>query len=107
MKKTLIILCLFLCAVCAVSGCAKEVNYADYISEKRYDIFVYEDDGITVKIYCSEKEQPYSADGIKGDTCPITEIFVTLPKNPQKVDVSAEGLGGEMHYRAVETCFYL
>ncbi len=90
-----------------VTGCAKRVDYSDYVSERRTDIFVYEDDDVSIKAYCSEKEQPYAADGIKGEMCPVVELFVSLPKNPQELNASVEGLGGEMNYRAVENCYYL
>lgn len=104
----LTVLCAALCGVaCLFSGCGKKINYLDYISERRTNIFLYEDDGISIKIYCAEREQPYAADGYKGDTCEIVEIFVSLPKNPEELEVSVEGYGGEMSYRAVDACYYL
>lgn len=102
------VLCALLCTVTFLfSGCAKKINYADYISERRTEIYLYEDDGLSIKIYCSEREQPYAADGIKGETCDIVEIFVSLDKNPEEIEVSVEGLGGEMSYRALDDCFYI
>lgn len=101
-------LCLALtAALCALSGCFKSVNYLNYISEKRSDIFLYEDDGTSVKIVCSQKEQPYCADGIKGDMCDIVEIYVTLPKTYEEVEVSVENIDGEMNWQAVEKRYYL
>lgn len=95
-------------AVCALSGCKKKgINYSEYVSEKRTDIFLYSDDGLEIKIYISEKETPYSADGIKGEVSPLTEIFVTLPRNYDEVNVSAGKIEGEMSYRAVENLYYL
>lgn len=107
MRKSLLVLSGACALILPVTGCSKQVNYLDYVSERRSEIYVYADDDTSVKIYCSEKEQPYKADGIKGDVCPVTEVFVTLPKNPQELDISLEGQGGEMNYRAVENCFYL
>ena len=109
-KKFFAVMCFCICivtAVCALSGCFKRVNYLDYISERRSDIFLYEDDGVSVKIVCSQKEQPYAADGIKGELCDITEIFVTLPKSYDGVEVSIEGFNGEMNWQAVERRYYL
>lgn len=101
-------LCAVLCgAAFLFSGCAKKINYLDYVSERRTEIYLYEDDGVSIKIYCSEREQPYATDGFKGETCEITEVFVTLPKNPEEVEVNVEGLGGEMSYRAVDGCFFI
>ncbi len=91
----------------ALSGCAKNIKYTDYVSEKRTDIYLYAGDDTEIKIYCSEREQPYAADGIKGDMSDFIEIFVSLPKNPETLEVDADGFGGEMNYRAVENDFYL
>ena len=95
------------CAVFAGAGCSKKTDYTDYISEKRSDIFVYEDDTVNVTVYCTEKEQPYAADGIKSEMNSMAEIFVSLPKNPQELCVSVEGFEGEMNYQSVENRYYL
>lgn len=107
MKKFLIAAAGLFVALCALSGCSKSITYSDYISEKRSDIYLYAGDDIAIKIYCSQREQPYAADGIKGDMSDFIEIFVTLPKNPETVEINAGGVGGEMNYRAVENDFYL
>ena len=107
MKKFLFAAAGLLAAVAALSGCAKSVKYADYISEKRSDIYLYAGDDTEIKIYCSQREQPYAADGIKGDVSDLIEIFVILPNNPETVEIDAGGFGGEMNYRAVENDFYL
>lgn len=107
MKKT--ILLLFIAALTAIgaAGCAKQVNYLDYVSEKRTNVYVYEDDEILVKVQCSYKEQPYCADGIKGAVGGLCEVFVSLPENPQKLEVGLENFGGEMSYRSVDKVYYL
>jgi hypothetical protein len=109
MKKTafLATLLTIVIAVCTLAACAKQVNYLDYISESRFDVFLYKDDATEIKIQCLKKEQPFSADGYKGEVCDIAEIFVTLPKNPPTVEVSLEGYEGEMNYQAVERLYYL
>ena len=96
-----------LCALCALPACAKQVNYCDYISESRTDIFLYKDDATEIKIQCSKKEQPFSADGYKGELSDLVEIYVALAKNPQELEVSVEGLSGEMNYQAVTRQYYL
>lgn len=97
-----------LCAcLCAFTGCFKSVNYLDYVSEKRSEIYLYQDDDTSIKIFCSQKEQPYRADGIKGEMCDIVEFFVFLPKTYDEVWVKAESFEGEMNYRSVERGYYL
>lgn len=88
-------------------GCGKTIDYLNYVSEKRTDIFLYADDDLAIKIQCSQKEQPFSADGYRGDVSPLVEIFVSLPKNPETLEVSVEGHEGEMNYHAVENRFEL
>lgn len=94
-------------ALTALSGCMKKVDYTKYVSEKRSNIFMYEDDSAAVKIHCSKKEQPYAADGYKGEMSDLVEIYVTLPKVYDTVEVSVETFQGEMSYQAVEKRFYL
>ena len=105
--KKLILLALPLLLACCLAGCKKNVNYLDYVSEKRTDIYLYSDDKLEIKIYLSEKETPFCADGIKGAMGELTEIYVTLPENHEEVSVSAGSIEGEMNYRAVENCYYL
>lgn len=101
-------ICAALCAAAfAFSGCMRQVDYSAYVSERRTNVFLYEDDATAVKIYCSQKEQPYAADGFKGEMSDLVEIFVTLPKVYDSVEVSAGTLSGEMSYQAVEKRFYL
>ena len=107
MKKILIIAASLLIAICALAGCSKSVKYSDYISERRSDIYLYAGDDTEIKIYCSNREQPYAADGIKGEMSNFLEIFVSLPKNYETVEIDAEGLGGEMNFRAAENDYYL
>lgn len=104
MKKTTFLLFIALsliCALCALPACAKQVNYFDYVSECRSDVFLYKDDNTEINIRCVNKEQPFSADGYKGETCDLIEIYVSLSKNPQTLEVSVETLSGEMNYQAV------
>ena len=107
MRKIAVLSLIICLAVCLFCGCSKSVNYLNYISEKRTDIYLYSNDGLEIKIYLSEKEAPFATDGIKGEMSSFTEIFVTLPKNYNEVSVSVCGAEGEMNYRAVENCYYL
>lgn len=107
MKKIAYLCCITGLSVCLLGGCKKEVDYLSYVSEKRTDILMYSNDGLEIKIYLSEKENPYSTDGIKGEMSKLTEIYVNLPKNSDSVYVSVETVEGEMSYRAVENCYYM
>ena len=101
MKKflfTAIVICL--CAV-FLGGCKKEVDYFNYVSEKRDNIYLYSDDNIEIKVYSLERENPYSADGIKGDITSLCEVYVRLPKNYDEVEIKVGGVEGEMNYKAV------
>lgn len=107
MKKFAVI-CTFLCAgACLFGGCNREIDYLSYVSEKRTDIYLYSDDGLEIKIYVCERETPYSTDGIKGEMSDLTEIYVTLPKNYDEVNISAGNATGEMSYKAADNCYYL
>ena len=107
MKKFFILTLAVCLAACLTSGCKRQPDYFDYVSEKRTNIYLYSDDGLEIKIYLSQRESPYSSDGIKGEISALTEIYVSLPKNEQNVYVSVSGLEGQMNYKAVENCYYL
>ena len=111
MKKFLYLILatsLFVCFFCGCKGsCKKSVNYLSYISEKRTNIYLYSDDEFEIKIHISEREVPYSTDGIRGDISSFTEIFVSLPKNYDEVEIHVSDIEGEMNYKAVENCYYL
>lgn len=107
MRKLIVFAACACTAACLFTGCKKSVNYLDYISEKRTDIYLYSNDGLEIKIYNSDKETPYCADGIKGNMGGLCEIFVTLPENKETVEISAGNINGEMSFRAVDNCYYL
>ena len=95
MKKFLLVL-LALLSILPFTGCSKEIDYTKYISEKRVNMYLYENDGISIKIYCSEREQPYAADGICGNMGDFCEVFISLDKNPEELEVSLCGYGGDI-----------
>lgn len=106
MKKFIFALLTCICLLPFV-GCAKQVDYTKYVSERRTNIYFYQDDGIDVKVYCSEREQPYLSDGIKGEMTELCEVFVSFTKNPSKAEIKIEEYSGEMNYQAVENRYYL
>ena len=94
-------------ALCFFCGCSKKVNYLKFISEKRTNIYLYSDDELEIKIHIAERENPYSTDGIKGEMSDFCEIFVTLPKTYDEVNISVADIEGQMNYKSVENCYYL
>ncbi len=107
-KFALIFAAVAAAAVATVSACTRETDYSDYISEERFAIYMYEDDDIQIKIYCSNKESPFIADGVKGDVSALVEIYATLGESYETVNVSGESVtGGEMSYMSVKDCWYL
>lgn len=107
MRKFLYIVATLGMAICFFCGCKVKVNYLSYVSEKRSDIYLYSDDEVEIKIHIAERESPYSTDGIKGEMSSFCEVFVSLPKNYDEVDISVGDITGQMNYRAVENCYYL
>ncbi|MGN0818117.1 MAG: hypothetical protein ACI4L9_04025 [Candidatus Coproplasma sp.] len=102
-----VILLFSLASAIYLSSCKGGINYADYISENRTDVFLYADDEISFKIYCSVRETPYLSDGIKGKTEEITEAHLTVGGSPSEVRLEVGGYGGEMSYLSVSKSFYL
>lgn len=107
MKKIVPILLLPLSAVLFLPSCKKSVDYYDYVSELRKEIYLYEEDGMSFQIHVSERETPFTADGIKGDVTPLVEVTYTPDVTPGEVTVSLGDYGGEMSYLAVSRSFYL
>lgn len=94
-------------AVLTLTACAKEINYADFISERRAQVYLYEDDSLSVKVHLSSRESPYLSDGYKGEMQDMCEIFVKFAQSPDKVTVRLGESGGEMSYMSVTDSFYI
>jgi hypothetical protein len=100
MKKIFFILCIGLTLTLNFCACSKKIDFTDYISDERYNIFLYSNDGTEIKINCNIRETPFCTDGIVGERENTLEVFVTLPKTYGKVEFSSEFLEGEMNYNA-------
>lgn len=107
MKKSFIAPLALAFAALPLTACTKQPDYNSYVSEYRHDVYLYQDDGVSVKIYLSDKETPYNQDGIKGEMTKLCEIFYYADKTPKEVEVSVNGLGGEMNYQSTTRSFYL
>ena len=88
-------------------SCAKKTDYYSYVSEYRHDLYLYEDDGVSLKIYLSDKETPYNCDGVKGEMTSLCEVYYYSANTPDEVEMQLDGMGGEMNYLSVSRSFYL
>lgn len=95
---------------CLLSACSKQIEYFDYVSELRHDIFLAETDSLSLRIYGVKKESPYLSDGIPDEVSSRTEIYLAAPSGNQTYSVSfsidGEPHGGEMSYDNVKGEYY-
>jgi hypothetical protein len=107
MKKIICIFFAFIAAASLFCACNSQVDYYSYVSELRSNIFIYKDDNYDLKIYISDKETPYSSDGVKGEMSSVIEVYLSLPTTPSLVEIELGVYSGEMNYLAVSQNFYL
>ncbi len=105
----LVFFCLF--SVCLTfSACQKEIEYFDYVSELRSNIFLAEQENYLLRIYAVNKETPYEADGIPKETSWRTEIFFSAPEGNQNCQLQFTAndhvYGGEMSFDNVKAEYY-
>ncbi len=105
--KKLPLLILLPFALALSCSCAKKIDYYSYVSEYRHHVYIYEDDGVSLKIYLSDKETPYMSDGVKGEMSTVCEVYYYCEKTPDEVEIDLGGMGGEMNYLSVSRSFYL
>jgi hypothetical protein len=89
-----------------LTSCKKQTDYSAYISERRTNIFLYGDDNFTLKLYLSDREVPYVANGYMGELSPLVECFATFTKTPKTVTLACDDVQGEMAYQTAKDVFY-
>ena len=89
------------------TACKTKTDYFDYVSELREEIYVYSDDTVNIKIYRSDKETPYSLDGVKGQVSGLCEVYFETAKPANEVEIRLLEHEGEMNYLAVTRNYYL
>ena len=94
-------------ALITFTACGGGIDYSDFISERRVQVYLYEDDSISVKVHISSRESPYLSDGYKGEMQELCEVFVTFADSPDSVTAKIGESGGEMSYMSVSDSFYL
>lgn len=92
-------------------GCNRNVDYFSYVSEFRNNIFLAENDKLSLRIYSVTKENPYLADGVAHESTPRTEIFLLAPDGTQTytltLRVDGKEYGGELSYDNVKSEYFL
>lgn len=99
-----------LTCICGFAGCKQEICLSDYVSEYRNNLFIYNENGVTIKAQSVQKEYPYVADGQKGDMSQRVEFFISAPSGIEKCavafTVNGKEYGGDASYNNVKQQFY-
>ncbi len=97
-----ILLCFF--------SCRAEIDYFDYVSELRSNVFLAEDNELSLRVYAVKKESPYAADGIPQESAYRLEVYLLAPEGTKTVQLSLqagkEKIEGEMSYDNVKGEYY-
>ena len=93
-----------------LSACQKQINYFDYVSELRRDIFLAEVDGFSLRIYNVVKETPYAPDGIPKERSARVETYLVPPDGSKTCHltftINQNTYGGEMSFDNVKSEYY-
>ena len=107
--KLLFVLLVFVFAL-PLFACAKGVDYTEYVSELRSNIFLAETDGFSLRIYSVKKESPYNSDGIAQPRNERTEIYLVAPQGDKNCQISftvdGKTYDGEMSFDNVKAEYY-
>ena len=105
----LIALCFFLPLL--LGGCTQNVEYFDYVSELRNNIFLAEHGDLQLRIYSVTKEYPYAADGVAHEQTARTEVYLLSPDGTKnytfRLQNGGEEYGGELAYDNVKSEYFL
>ena len=92
------------------TGCNTPIDYFEYVSEYRGNVLYATGENFDLKIYSTEREYPYAADGIKRETSHVTEVFFAAESGEKTYSVSfhydGKSYGGECSYDAVKSRYY-
>ncbi len=105
-KKIFFLLPLLLLFLLLFTGCKKSLDYFDYVSELRSNLFLARTENFSLKIYAVRKESPYAADGVAQPTAPRFEAYLIAPSGDKTTKlyftVDEKKQGGEMSYDGVK-----
>ena len=109
-KKKLLCLLLTLLLPFSFSACRDSVDYTQFVSELRGNIFLAETEEFSLRIFSIRKENPYRADGIPQETSERTEIYLTAQSGNKACHISfsvnGKNYGGDMSFDNVKTEYY-
>lgn len=97
MRKFLILTAgiVLLAASLFVCGCSKKMDYTEYVSEYRSDVFCGTNGEYSVFVSCSRREYPYVADGNVADIGDMFEVVLSAPDNTKTYSVNFTAGGKE------------
>ena len=108
--KITAILLFFLLILMGSTACSKEINYFDYVSELRSNIFVAKTDSFSLRIYAVCKESPYATDGVPRETFSRLEAYLITPEGNKQTEICLQienaSYEGEMSYDIVKGEYY-
>ena len=93
-----------------LGSCNKKIEYFDYVSELRSNIFLAKTEEFSLRIHATMKESPYSTDGIPRECFSRMEAYLLAPEGDKTVRLSlqidGQTQGGEMSYDNVKGEYY-
>lgn len=111
-KRVLQTLTLLILSICSffLFACKTKVNYFNYVSELRNNVFWAKTEEYSLRIYSVKKEVPYKTDGIPKELSTRTEFYF-LPSSGEKscslsFQIDGKDYGGEMSYDNVKAEYY-
>ena len=88
------------------TSCQKKIDYFDYVSELRSNIFIAKNDSFSLRVYAVVKESPYGTDGIPREKSSRMETYLLTPEANKTVtitfQIAEQSYGGEMSYDNVK-----
>jgi hypothetical protein len=103
-------LLIMLLSVFFFTSCQKKIDYFDYVSELRSNIFIAKNDSFSLRIYAVVKESPYSTDGIPREKSSRMEAHLLTPEANKAVtitfQIAEQSYSGEMSYDNVKTEYF-
>ncbi len=101
---------LFIFTFCLFTSCTKNVEYFDYVSELRGNIFCAKTEGFSLRVFAVTKEAPYAMDGIPMECNRRLEAYLVAPEGDKTCNISfilhGKEYGGEMSYDNVKAEYY-
>lgn len=101
----------FIACLLCLASCQQKIDYFQYVSELRSNIFLAKNENFSLRIYSVQKESPYAADGIPQETYHRTEIYLLADAADQPIHISfpvgQERIQGDMSYDNVKGEYYI